>query len=127
MPRPRGRPPLSRAIYSFEDLRIELPAAAAVDTSFVVDALLVSQPLHAPCAEYLAQLAEAGTRLVYNQLLLLELEEAAFKIALRERYGRTWRRGRDDVRPDGALRPDVIRRRSRCDRDARRRSEPGHD
>ncbi len=69
-----------------------------MDTSFAVEALIGSQPLHDECVEYLAQLAESGCLLVFNHLLLLELEEAAFRLALKERHGKDWHRRRHDGR-----------------------------
>jgi predicted nucleic acid-binding protein len=96
---PRGRPPHPRGVYSYEDLLLPCPADALVDTSFVVEAVIPSQPGHAAATRYLKRLAEAETILFFNRLLDLELAEAAFKIALKERFGpRDWQRRRSDGR-----------------------------
>ena len=89
--RPRGRPPLSRAVHSFEDPDVPLPARVVLDTSFVVEALIGSQPLHRACQDFLVRLAGAGTELVYSRLLEGELHETAFLLALKERHPRDWK------------------------------------
>ncbi len=94
---PVGRPPLARAIYSIEDLRLDVPTEVLLDTSFVVDALIDSQPSHEICANFLLQLVEAETVLYFSRLLDLELAEAAFRIALRERYS-SYKTAREDGR-----------------------------
>ena len=63
------------------------------------------QPFHRSCSDYLERLAEAGTELVFSQLLELELREAAFQIALKERHPRDWKR----FRADGRARPRAVR------------------
>jgi predicted nucleic acid-binding protein len=96
--RPRGRPPLERGVRSFEDAGLLLPPAVAVDTSFVVEALVGSQPLRDPCLEFLLRLAAEGTAIAYSRLLEIELAEAAVQLALKERHPRDWRRYRHDGR-----------------------------
>lgn len=94
----RGRPPLPRGVFSFEDTN-PVPNEILLDTSFVLEALLRAQPLHAQCSAYLDRLVEAGPVVGFNRLLELELIETAFKLALVERYGnRGWRRARYDGR-----------------------------
>jgi len=43
-------------------------------------------------------MAAAGTTIVFNQILELELAEAAYQIALKERHPRDWKRYRSDGR-----------------------------
>jgi len=74
------------------------PTAVGLDTSFVVEALIESQPLHIVCAAFLERLVEVDTTFVTSDLLEIELSEAAFAIALKERWGRDWRRHRSDGR-----------------------------
>jgi predicted nucleic acid-binding protein len=85
--RRRGRPPLPR-VWSIDDRSIEVPREVVLDTSFVVEALIVSQPLHEPCLGYLLRLVEAETRIVFSHLLEMELYEATFQLALKERHPR---------------------------------------
>lgn len=98
MPRPRGRPPATRGVFAIEDQALLLPTSVALDTSFVVEALVETQPLHEICAGFLERLIEADTTVVTSELLVVELAEAAFAIALKERWGRDWRRHRTDGR-----------------------------
>jgi predicted nucleic acid-binding protein len=96
--RQRGRPPLPRGVFSFQDSRTPTPFSVVVDTSFVVEALLASQPLHSACADYLAQLAGAGAELVFSRLMIVELRETVFQLALKERHPKDWKRFRHDGR-----------------------------
>jgi len=98
----RGRPPATRRVFSIDALELVPPRTAALDTSFVVDALLETQPLHQLCARFAAHLVEAETTVVTSELLEVELAEAAFAITLKERWGRAWRQHRAD---DRARRP----------------------
>jgi predicted nucleic acid-binding protein len=98
MARPRGRPAATRGVFAIEDPALILPERVALDTSLVVRALLETQPLHEECAGFLERLVEAGVTLVSSELLEIELAEAAFGIALAERWGRSWRRHRTDGR-----------------------------
>lgn len=50
-------------------------------------------------------MAQDGTEIVYNSLLELELIEAGYQVALRERYGKRWRQ----ARPDGRARRRAAR------------------
>jgi predicted nucleic acid-binding protein len=95
---PRGRPPTPRGVYSFEDASIDPPDRAVLDTSFVVEAVIVSQPAHVVCQDYFVRLALAGTTIVFNELLEIELQEAAFQLGLKERHPRNWKRYRGDGR-----------------------------
>ena len=95
---PVGRPQLPRGIFSIQDTAIAVPDRVLLDTSFVVEALVVSQPLHSACIDYLVRLAHHGTELVYSRLLELELAETAFQLALKERHPKDWKRFRGDGR-----------------------------
>ena len=94
----RGRQPATRGVYAIEDPTLLLPDPIALDTSFVVEALIATQPLNAVCANFLARIVEAGVAVVSSELLPVELAEAAFAIALKERWGGQWRRHRTDGR-----------------------------
>ncbi len=74
------------------------PPAITIDTSFVVNVLVPREQHHKESRAFADQLADAGTSLVFNRLLELELREAAFRIALKERYPKDWRRRRHDGR-----------------------------
>lgn len=56
------------------------------------------QTHHAVCADVLVLMAEEGTKLVFSSLLELELIEAGYQVALRERHGSNWRQARSDGR-----------------------------
>jgi len=94
----RGRRPATRGVFALEDPTLIPPDALALDTSFVVEALIETQPLHAVCAGFAERLVEAGTIVVTSELLEVELAEAAFAIALKERWGKQWRQRRVDGR-----------------------------
>lgn len=96
---PVGRPPLSRAVYSFESPPVMLAAVVLVDTSFAVDALIASQRSHKLCRGFLARLLDDECTVCFNALLEMELAEAAFRIAVRERHsGRSLAEARRDGR-----------------------------
>ena len=95
---PRGRRPATRGVYAIEDPTLMLPEVLALDTSFVVEALIETQPLHSICAGFVERMVEAGPTVVTSELLDVELAEAAFAIALKERWGRQWRKRRVDGR-----------------------------
>jgi len=67
-------------------------------TSFVVEALIVSQPLHAAAVNFLVRLATEDVRIRFSSMLELELAETAFQIALKENHPRDWKRFRHDGR-----------------------------
>jgi predicted nucleic acid-binding protein len=100
----RGRPPLERGIVPCDVPALTLPDRVLLDTAFVVDALLSDQRYHAECSSALVDLALADVELVYSTLVEVELLEAVYKVALRERYG-DWRK----ARPDGRARRRVAR------------------
>jgi predicted nucleic acid-binding protein len=102
--RQRGRPQLPRGVHSFAG-EVPLPDAVLLDTSYVVEALIVSQPLHAVALDFLVRLAEAGVRVRYSTMLELELAETAFQLGLKENHPRDWRR----FRHDGRARPRAAR------------------
>jgi predicted nucleic acid-binding protein len=70
-----------------------------------VEAVIASQPLHRACQEYLIRLAAEGTTIVFNELLEIELQEAAFQLGLKERHPKDWKR----YRSDGRARPRAAR------------------
>lgn len=93
-----GRRPLDRGVLPFDTPDAPLPPVVVLDTSFVIDALIPTQPLHRVCADYLKRLQSAQTAVAFNRLLELEVPEAAYKIALKERFGRNFLRMRGDGR-----------------------------
>jgi hypothetical protein len=96
--RPRGRPPATRQVFSFEAEETPLPAEVLLDTSYVVEALIVSQPLHTAAVNFLVRLATEDVRIRFSSLLELELAETAFQIALKENHPKDWKRFRHDGR-----------------------------
>jgi hypothetical protein len=80
------RRPATRGVYTIEDPALILPEVLALDTSFVVEALIETQPLHAVCAGFVERIVEAAPTVVTSELLEVELAEAAFAIALKERW-----------------------------------------
>ncbi|WP_123733846.1 PIN domain-containing protein [Rathayibacter sp. PhB152] len=96
---PAGRPALPRNVYSYEDPALVLPAEVALDTSFVVNVLVTTEPLHAASLGFMLDLVENNSTVFYNRLLELELAEIAFKIAVKEQHGaKAWPRLRADGR-----------------------------
>jgi len=93
-----GRRPATRGVFAIEDQALVLPDPIALDTSFVVEALLSTQPLHAVCDDFLTSIGDSGVTVVTSDLLAVELAETAFAIALKERWGRRWRGHRTDGR-----------------------------
>jgi predicted nucleic acid-binding protein len=87
------------------------PAQLVLDTSFVVEALIVAQPRHPECHAFLAYVMQAGSRVHFNRLLELELWEAVYRIALKElRPGKRVRNVRHEpraLRRANALREEV--------------------
>jgi predicted nucleic acid-binding protein len=96
--RPRGRAHATRGVFTIEDAGLLLPDAVALDTSFIVHALIESQSLHGPCSTFLERLVAEEVTVVVSELLEVELAEVTFRIALTERWGRAWRRHRTDGR-----------------------------
>lgn len=88
----------SRGVFAIEDDELLLPDPIALDTSFVVEALIATQPLHATCRAFLNRIDASGISITTSDLLVVELAEAAFAIALKERWGSSWRRHRTDGR-----------------------------
>jgi predicted nucleic acid-binding protein len=96
--RPVGRSPIGRGVFAIEDQELPLPDPIALDTSFVVEALIATQPLHGVCDPFLTRIFNSGISIVTSELLRVELAEAAFAIALKERWGGKWRGHRTDGR-----------------------------
>lgn len=134
-----GRQPGTRGVFAIEEPELLLRDPIALDTSFVVEALISTQPLHSACSGFLRRLDDSGISITTSDLLTVELAEAIFAIALKERWGSRWRGHRADGRARRraarlldetiALRDDASSRRSlpgtpeRC---CKRRQEP-HD
>ncbi|MHB8658545.1 MAG: type II toxin-antitoxin system VapC family toxin [Solirubrobacteraceae bacterium] len=95
---PPGRKPGSRGIYAIEDSALVLPPSVALDTSFIVKALVESETGHAACAAFVDRIRELGVTVVTSELVAVELAEAVVQIVLKERWGRQWRQHRDDGR-----------------------------
>jgi predicted nucleic acid-binding protein len=103
--RPRGRPPATRNVFSFENRGTSLPAEVLLDTSFVVEMLNPSQPLHTAAVDFVVRLNAADVRIRFSSMLELELAETAVLIALKEKHPKDWRR----YRHDGRARPRANR------------------
>jgi predicted nucleic acid-binding protein len=95
---PGGRRPATRGVFAIEDQELLLPDPIALDTSFVVEALIATQPLHAVCSTFLTRIDESGVAVVTSELLRVELAEATFANALKERWRGKWRGHRTDGR-----------------------------
>ena len=93
-----GRRRLTRGVFSIEDQQLTLPDPVALDTSFVVEALLATQPLHGACDAFLKRIFDSGVSVVTSELLRIELAETAFAITMKERWGGRWRAHRTDGR-----------------------------
>lgn len=92
-----GRKPSVRGVYPVEDLLIP-PDDLLVDTCFVYSALGKLETHYEACREFLARATEHGTTLYFSELLEVELHEVAWKVALKERWNKDWRRKRVDGR-----------------------------
>ncbi len=93
-----GRRPLARGVFAIEEEQLVLPDPIALDTSFVVEALIATQPLHGVCDSFLTRVFDSGVTVVTSELLRVELAETAFAIAMKERWGGRWRGHRTDGR-----------------------------
>jgi hypothetical protein len=83
---PVGRRAAERNVFSFEG-RLLAPPELVIDTSFVVDALITTQPRHDACRAFLDAIRDSGSVVYFNMLLVAELWEAAYAIKLRRRHG----------------------------------------
>ena len=63
------------------------------------------QAHHEACADALLTLSDADTVIAFSSLLDLELIEACYQVALRERWGKRWKQRR----PDGRARARAAR------------------
>jgi predicted nucleic acid-binding protein len=95
---PGGRRSATRGVFAIEEEEFLLPDPIALDTSFVVEALIATQPLHGVCSPFLTRIFESSVSVATSELLRVELAEAAFAIALKERWAGRWRRHRTDGR-----------------------------
>lgn len=103
-----GRPSATRGVFAIEEPELLLPDPIALDTSFVVEALIATQPVHPVCSPFLIRIAESGVAITTSDLLPIELAEAVFGIALKERWGSRWRAHRTatvDLRTRGGPPP----------------------
>ena len=108
-----GRQPATCGVFAIEEQQLVLPDPVALDTSFVVEALLATQPLHGVCDAFLKRIFDSGISVVTSELLALELAETAFAIAMKERWAGKWRAHRADGRSRpraGRLMNDTISR-----------------
>ncbi len=108
-----GRHTTAHGVFAVEQHELLLPNPIALDTSFVVEALIATQPLHALCRAFLLRIVEGGTSIATSDLLPVELAEAVFAIVLKERWGNRWRPHRTDGRARrraGRLLNDAISR-----------------
>lgn len=95
----RGRPALVREVRSFEDPALVIPPEVALDTSFVIEALVSTAPLHPVARAFMLRLVNEEVVVYYNRLLEIEFAEVAFKIAVIEQHGKAgWPRMRNDGR-----------------------------
>jgi predicted nucleic acid-binding protein len=70
-----------------------------LDTSFIVNALVRTEPHHSEAAAFVLQLVAQESTLYYNRLVEIELAETAFKIAVKEQHGaKAWPAKRHDGR-----------------------------
>jgi predicted nucleic acid-binding protein len=108
-----GSRPATRNVFAIEEPELLLPDPVALDTSFMVEALIATQPLHAVCRAFLMRIVESSVAVTTSDLLPVELAEAVFAIALKERWGSRWRGHRTDGRARrraGRLLDDTISR-----------------
>jgi predicted nucleic acid-binding protein len=70
------------------DLLLEPPDVIVLDTSAVAVVLFEDQDAHAEYAQFLARAVQAGTTLVYCEMLDLELAQVCMKAARKEHDGR---------------------------------------
>src|SRR5690242_6321243 len=107
---PVGRPPAPRGVHSFEGMVVP-PPQLVLDTSFVAEALIATQPRHSECHAFLEYVTQTGSRVHFNRLLELELWEAAYRVALKELHPRkrvrNSRHERRALRRAKAVRDDV--------------------
>jgi predicted nucleic acid-binding protein len=103
---PGGRRPVPHNVFAIEDGQLPLPETIALDTSFVVEALLPTEPLHSVCDAFLTRIVDSGVIVVTSDLLAAELAEATFANAMKERWAGKWRAHRTD----GRSRPRAARR-----------------
>jgi predicted nucleic acid-binding protein len=87
-----------KGVQSFESQGWEPPEQIALDTSVVVDFLLPGEPSHGACRRLFRSATRAGSTFVFNRLLETELIETLFRLALKERWGKAWKRQRYDGR-----------------------------
>jgi predicted nucleic acid-binding protein len=93
-------------VLAFDAPDWQPPKAVVLDTNVVAEALLPNEQEHNPCLALLERLSDRGTAVVFSGLLEIELWEAVFNLALRERHPRKSLR---HVRYDNRVRPRAAR------------------
>lgn len=68
------------------DLSIEPPEVVCVDTSALIRALFDDQPQHADYLGFFARVAEAGSTIVYSELLDLELAHNVREVRPKQKH-----------------------------------------
>jgi hypothetical protein len=68
----RGGWPATRGVFAIEEPELLLPDPIALDTSFVVKALISTQPLDAVCRAFLTRIDESGVSVTTSDLLPVE-------------------------------------------------------
>jgi len=75
-------------VIAFDTAAWDPPEAVVLDTNVVAEALLRSETEHNACDELLRRLSHAGTHVVFNRLLEMELWEVVFNHAVRTQTAR---------------------------------------
>jgi predicted nucleic acid-binding protein len=70
-------------VVAFDAPDWEPPEATVIDTNVIAETMLPDEAEYASCKAVLSRLAEAGTAVVFNRLLELELWEVVYEHALR--------------------------------------------
>lgn len=87
-------------------LRTGFRPVVLLDTNVVVEAVVPTSPSKAECAGVLEDLRDAGTLVLFSDLLEVELSQALFVAALRERHPR---KRIKDIAVDDRIRPRAAR------------------
>jgi predicted nucleic acid-binding protein len=76
-------------VVAFDAPSWDPPAAVVVDTNVAAEALLRRESEHASCDEAFHRMSTAGTLVVFNRLLEVELSEVIFNHAVRSHTARS--------------------------------------
>ena len=93
-----GRWPAPRGVFAIEDQLLVLPDPIALDTSFVVEALLTTQPLHAACDAFLTRDRRKRRHRRHQRTASRRARRDRLRHRLKERWGGRWRAHRTDGR-----------------------------